>query len=141
MESRARHPFPPKGQPRERRPRPLSRLALRTRPQTPRFPQLQPSPPLLSEYALNSICCQAHWIGRRNPAGEILVHCTFENRLSPSARARTIWWTHQDLNLGPLACEASALTGLSYASTGNRIITPSLLARKSIASTMALKTA
>jgi hypothetical protein len=28
-----------------------------------------------------------------------------------------VWWTHQDLNLGPLACEASALTGLSYAST------------------------
>ncbi len=32
-------------------------------------------------------------------------------------RRREIWWTHQDLNLGPLACEASALTGLSYAST------------------------
>jgi hypothetical protein len=27
------------------------------------------------------------------------------------------WWTHLDLNQGPLACEASALTGLSYAST------------------------
>ena len=38
---------------------------------------------------------------------------------SPRAdcRRREIWWTHQDLNLGPLACEASALTGLSYAST------------------------
>src|SRR5579863_3287452 len=29
-----------------------------------------------------------------------------------------IWWTHLDSNQGPLACEASALTGLSYASTG-----------------------
>ncbi len=28
------------------------------------------------------------------------------------------WWTHLDSNQGPLACEASALTGLSYASTG-----------------------
>ena len=28
-----------------------------------------------------------------------------------------IWWTHLDSNQGPLACEASALTGLSYAST------------------------
>jgi hypothetical protein len=37
---------------------------------------------------------------------------------------RNFWWTHRDLNLGPLACEASALTGLSYASTGNRIIAP-----------------
>ncbi len=27
-------------------------------------------------------------------------------------------WTHLDLNQGPLACEASALTELSYASTG-----------------------
>ncbi len=27
------------------------------------------------------------------------------------------WWTHLDSNQGPLACEASALTGLSYAST------------------------
>ncbi len=51
------------------------------------------------------------------------------------------WWTHQDLNLGPLACEASALTGLSYASTANRIIAPSLLARKSIAAAMTLETA
>jgi hypothetical protein len=51
------------------------------------------------------------------------------------------WWTHQDLNLGPLACEASALTGLSYASTGNGIITPSLLARKSIALITAPETA
>ena len=32
------------------------------------------------------------------------------------------WWTHQDLNLGPLACEASALTELSYASTGEQIM-------------------
>src|ERR1700735_4654586 len=31
---------------------------------------------------------------------------------------RLIWWTHLDSNQGPLACEASALTGLSYASTG-----------------------
>lgn len=31
---------------------------------------------------------------------------------------RFIWWTHLDSNQGPLACEASALTGLSYASTG-----------------------
>src|SRR5271170_2902772 len=31
---------------------------------------------------------------------------------------RKIWWTHLDSNQGPLACEASALTGLSYASTG-----------------------
>ncbi len=30
---------------------------------------------------------------------------------------RKFWWTQQDLNLRPLACEASALTGLSYAST------------------------
>jgi hypothetical protein len=29
----------------------------------------------------------------------------------------TGWWTQQDLNLRPLACEASALTELSYAST------------------------
>jgi hypothetical protein len=29
-----------------------------------------------------------------------------------------VWWTHLDSNQGPLACEASALTGLSYASTG-----------------------
>src|SRR5208337_3909087 len=29
-----------------------------------------------------------------------------------------LWWTHLDSNQGPLACEASALTGLSYASTG-----------------------
>ena len=29
-----------------------------------------------------------------------------------------MWWTHLDSNQGPLACEASALTGLSYASTG-----------------------
>jgi hypothetical protein len=28
-----------------------------------------------------------------------------------------MWWTHLDSNQGPLACEASALTGLSYAST------------------------
>src|SRR5580704_536951 len=42
------------------------------------------------------------------------------------------WWTHQDLNLGPLACEASALTGLSYASAGDGIIAPRRLARKSL---------
>src|SRR5712692_7373565 len=29
------------------------------------------------------------------------------------------WWTHLDSNQGPLACEASALTGLSYASTAS----------------------
>jgi hypothetical protein len=44
---------------------------------------------------------------------------------------RKFWWTHQDLNLGPLACEASALTGLSYASTGvpNYCATGILVAR------------
>jgi hypothetical protein len=36
------------------------------------------------------------------------------------------WWTHLDLNQGPLACEASALTGLSYASTEPSIIAPAL---------------
>ncbi len=41
------------------------------------------------------------------------------------------WWTQQDLNLRPLACEASALTGLSYASTGSWIIAPSANAGKS----------
>src|SRR6202051_1298799 len=35
-----------------------------------------------------------------------------------SAIAKYFWWTHLDSNQGPLACEASALTGLSYASTG-----------------------
>src|SRR5258707_13859559 len=33
-------------------------------------------------------------------------------------KCRRIWWTHLDSNQGPLACAASALTGLSYASTG-----------------------
>src|SRR5579872_5033181 len=46
---------------------------------------------------------------------------------------RTGWWTHQDLNLGPLACEASALTGLSYASTEDGIIAPGGRRRKSAA--------
>src|SRR5579875_2746237 len=32
-------------------------------------------------------------------------------------RSEASWWTHLDLNQGPLACEASALTELSYAST------------------------
>jgi len=41
------------------------------------------------------------------------------------------WWTHLDLNQGPLACEASALTGLSYASTGTRIIALAQAHRKS----------
>lgn len=39
---------------------------------------------------------------------------TFEQR-----KPRIYWWTHLDSNQGPLACEASALTGLSYASTGS----------------------
>jgi hypothetical protein len=41
-----------------------------------------------------------------------------------------IWWTHLDLNQGPLACEASALTGLSYASTEPPIIAPRYAPRK-----------
>lgn len=45
-----------------------------------------------------------------------------------------IWWTHLDSNQGPLACEASALTGLSYASTGRRIIAPAPSLSKSAAS-------
>src|SRR5581483_5152239 len=40
------------------------------------------------------------------------------------------WWTHLDLNQGPLACEASALTGLSYASTRRLIIAPACPRRK-----------
>lgn len=53
------------------------------------------------------------------------------------------WWTQQDLNLRPLACEASALTELSYASAaandyrvrgavpqGYRIEPPAPLARE-----------
>src|SRR6266478_7823525 len=43
---------------------------------------------------------------------------------------RNFWWTHLDSNQGPLACEASALTGLSYASTGKRIIAPAASCRK-----------
>ena len=43
-----------------------------------------------------------------------------------------LWWTHLDLNQGPLACEASALTVLSYASTERRIIVPSARPRKPI---------
>ena len=43
---------------------------------------------------------------------------------------RGSWWTHLDLNQGPLACEASALTGLSYASTRRSIIAPADVARK-----------
>src|SRR5271155_1478966 len=38
--------------------------------------------------------------------------------ISTLGKCWRIWWTHLDSNQGPLACEASALTGLSYASTG-----------------------
>jgi hypothetical protein len=65
---------------------------------------------------------------RRSRAQRIDV---LENPNNPCAHERTDWWTHQDLNLGPLACEASALTGLSYASTGKRIIAPAASCRKS----------
>lgn len=45
------------------------------------------------------------------------------------------WWTHQDLNLGPLACEASALTGLSYASTEMELLRHRDARRKSMSVT------
>jgi hypothetical protein len=48
------------------------------------------------------------------------------------------WWTHQDLNLGPLACEASALTGLSYASTEKELLRHRDAARKRMSSARSL---
>ncbi len=42
-----------------------------------------------------------------------------ENPKTPCVDERKDWWTHLDSNQGPLACEASALTGLSYASTAS----------------------
>ena len=68
---------------------------------------------------LNRGCLCSSWpASRENAAGHagasrtkelVAVWLTLDTDL--------FWWTHQDLNLGPLACEASALTGLSYAST------------------------
>ena len=54
----------------------------------------------------------------------ITAPLTFEASSEMCESLETGWWTHLDLNQGPLACEASALTGLSYASTGENALSP-----------------